>query len=116
MLSFTNILKIGLFVIANLLFGFIIYFLSLRPLGPSEEQLIINYNGKDLRGFIIECFIFILIFTTLFSSLSYLIFKISFKNNNKKLKVFLLICTLYFVFSILCSLEYFFYIKNLIYK
>jgi hypothetical protein len=45
-----------------------------------------------------------------------LIFKISFKNINKKLKTFLLIYSLYFVFSILCSLEYFFYIKNLIYK
>jgi hypothetical protein len=116
MISFANVFKKGLFVIANLLFGFIVYFLSLRPLSPSEEQLIIIYNNKAFIGFVVEWLILILIFTITFSSFSYLTFKILFKQINKKLKTFLLIFTIYLAFSTLCSLEYFFYIKNLIYK
>jgi len=116
MMSFANVFKKGLFVTVNLLFGFIIYFLSMRPLSPSEEQLIITYNDKAFIGFVVECLIFILVFTLIFSSFSYLIFKILFKQVNKKLKNFFLIFIIYFVFSTLCSLEYFFYIKNLIYK
>ena len=115
-MSFANVFKKGLFVTVNLLFGFIIGFLSMRPLSPSEEQLIITYNDKAFIGFVVECLIFILVFTLIFSSFSYLIFKILFKQVNKKLKNFLLIFTIYFAFSTLCSLEYFFYIKNLIYK
>jgi hypothetical protein len=116
MMSFANVFKKGLFVIANLLFGFIVYFLSLRPLSPSEEQLILTYNDKTFIEFVVECLIFILIFTITFSSFSYLIFKILFKLINKKLKTFLLIFIIYLAFSTLCSLEYFFYIEKLIYK
>ena len=114
-MSFTNILKIGFYVAINIIFGFIIYFISLRPLSPGEEQLLINYNNKAFIGFIFECLVFILVFTIVFSSLSYLIVKILFKNINKKLKTFLLIFLLYFALSTLCSLEYFLYIKNLIF-
>ena len=116
MMSVANVFKKGLFVTVNLLFGFIIYFLSMRPLSPSEEQLIIAYNDKGFIGFVIECFVFIFIITIIFSSFSFLTFKILFKQVNKKFKNFLLIFIIYLVFSTLCSLEYFFYIKNLIYK
>lgn len=116
MMSFANVFKKGLFVTVNLLFGFIIYFLSMRPLSPSEEQLIIAYNDKGFIGFVVEFLIFILVFTVIFSSFSYLLFKILFKQVNKKLKTFLLIFALYLAFSTLCSLEYFFYIKKLIFQ
>lgn len=115
-MSFANVFKKGLFVTVNLLFGFIIYFLSMRPLSPSEEQLIIAYNDKGFIGFVIECFVFIFIITIIFSSFSFLTFKILFKQVNKKFKNFLLIFIIYLVFSTLCSLEYFFYIKKLIFQ
>ncbi len=115
MIQFKNILKIVVYASINILLGFIIYFISLRPLSPGEEQLIINFKDKTLLIFTIECFLFVLLITSLFSALSYLTFRFFYKERSRKRKSFLTILIIYFLFTCLCSIEYFNYINQLIY-
>lgn len=115
MIQFKSILKIVVYASINILLGFIIYFISLRPLSPGEEQLTINFKDKTFVMFTIECFLFVLLFTSVFSTLSYLIFRFFYKERSRKRRLFLTILTIYFLFSCLCSIEYFNYINQLIY-
>jgi len=116
MIQLKNILKIVVYASINILFGYIIYFISMRPLSPGEEQLIINFKDKTFAMFIIECFLFVLLFTSVFSTLSYLIFRFFYKESRIRRRLFLTIITIYFLFTCLCNVEYFNYINQLIYN
>jgi hypothetical protein len=107
------ILKI-LFWPINILFAFIIYFLSLRPLSPSEEQLVINYSEKSLAGFILECLFIQSLFALIFSAIVYIIFKSIIREylNNRS---YVLTLIIYFVYSLFCGIEYFLFVKKLAY-
>ena len=107
------ILKI-IFWPINILFAFIIYFLSLRPLSPSEEQLVINYSKKSLTEFILECLFIQNLFALIFSTIVYIIFKSIIREylNNRS---YLLTLIIYLVFSLFCGIEYFLYVKKLAY-
>jgi len=109
-------LKIILLASINIIFGFVLYFISLRPLSPSEEQLIINFKGKTFFMFSVECFLFVLLFTFVFALLSHLTLKFLYKETSKKRKTFLTILTIYFIYTCICSIEYFNYISQLIYN
>lgn len=109
-------LKTLFYIVVNVLFGTIIYFISLRPLSPSEEQILLLYENKKFYEFLFECFLFVFIITIIFSSLSILLFnkfKFIIEKKTKK-KSLLLIFFIYLIFSTFCSFEYFSYITNLI--
>ena len=108
------ILKIMFWPI-NILFVFIIYILSLRPLSPSEEQLIRNYSGKPFIGFIFECLCIQSIFALIFSSIVYLIFKSIIREYLTK-HSYILTVLVYLVISIFCGLEYFLWVNKIVYK
>jgi|LakWasMe91_HOW11_FD_contig_21_425981_length_724_multi_6_in_0_out_0_2 hypothetical protein len=116
MMTTKNILKIITIITANFIFGFIIYFVSLRPLSPSEEKLIIDFQDKTFTDFTLECVLFVMINTVIFSVLSFSIFWIFYNCFFKKIKLFLILFIYYFVISCIFSLEYFYYIKALIYS
>lgn len=115
-ISLKKVLKVSLYIIANALFIAVIYFLSLRPLSPNEEQLIINYSNKSFYGFVLECLSFASFFTFFFSSLSFLIYIILFKTDDMKIKPFVITILFYFVISIILGLEYFSYINSLVFN
>ena len=116
MILIKKVLKISIYIALNLLFIVIIYFLSLRPLAPSEEQLIINYSNKSFYGFILECFVFAFMFTVFFSLLSFVIYVLFFKAKDMKVKIFVITALIYFVIAIISSLEYFNFINSLVYN
>jgi hypothetical protein len=109
-------LKIVLYTSLNILFSFIIYFISLRPLSPGDEQKIINFKDKTFLMFSFECFLLVFILTSIFSFLSYIIFRTFFKEVSKSSKMFLIIFLTYFIFTFMCSIEYFNHINEIIYK
>lgn len=114
MILFKKILKITIYIAINLLFTVIIYFLSLRPLAPSEEQLLTNYSNKSFNGFILECFVFASTLTVIFSLLSFIVYILFFKGKDMKLKIFIITALIYFVISIISSLQYFNFINSLV--
>ena len=91
------IIKILFFSLLNFDFSFIIYFISLRPLSPSEEQLLINLQNKTLLNLTFECIILALFLTLTFSLLSYISFRLIFKKNYYLKYVYLIIFIFYFV-------------------
>lgn len=108
------IIKILFFSLLNFAFSFIIYFISLRPLSPSEEQLLINLQNKTLLNLTFECIILALFLTLTFSLLSYISFRLIFKKNYYLKYVYLIIFIFYFIYSLICEIEYYYYIKRLI--
>lgn len=109
-----NILKIILFIVINFVFLYLIYFISIRPLSPGEEQIVRNFEGKTLLNFTFECIFFILIIGTMFSFLSFMLFYLLIQKKNLS-KSFILIFAFYFLFTTICSVDYFLFIKNLIF-
>lgn len=110
------IIRILFFSLLNFAFSFIIYFISLRPLSPSEEQILINYKNKTLLILTFECILLATFLTIVFSLLSYITFRLIFKKNYNYIKVYLIIFLFYIIYSSICEVEYFYYIKNLIAK
>ena len=102
-----------LFLTINGLFAFLIYFLSLRPLSPSEEKLVIIYNKKSFIEFVIECLFIQSLFALLFSIIIYFSFKKFLIRRLRKPLMTILFC--YLLFSMLCGIEYFMWIKKLVY-
>ncbi|PSR54247.1 hypothetical protein AHMF7605_12290 [Adhaeribacter arboris] len=103
-----------LFWPVNLLFGYIIYFLSIRPLSPSSEQLIENYSHKAYIQFIAEWFSEQGFLALLFSAIVFLLFKNILKGVFKKYPFFYLFL-IYLIFSLFCGLEFLFYINKIVY-
>jgi len=111
-----KILKITIYIALNILFGFIIFILSLRPLAPSQEQLMINYHNKSFYGFISECLIFVSMFTLFFSLLSFIVYILLFNSKDMKMKIFMIIAAIYFVVSLIFSVEYFNFINSIVFS
>ncbi|SHO74349.1 hypothetical protein SAMN05443547_0007 [Flavobacterium cucumis] len=111
-LTFKAILYISL----NIVLSFLLYFISLRPLSPSEEQLISNFKYKTFFAFTIETLLFCLLLTFIFSAFSYVFFWFFFRKVIKIKGLPLIIFMIYLVISFICSLEYYNYVINIIYN
>ena len=111
-----TIIKTILYIFLNILFSFVIYFISLRPLSPSKEQLIINFKDKTFLAFTLDCLVFAIVLTFVFSTFSYILYRFFLKKTNNLRWSLLIILIIYFMISSFCSLEYYNYISEIIYN